>query len=173
MADGRSSISCDSFDAQARMTTMNTHDPYDLERFVRAQVGVYETALAEIQAGRKRSHWMWFIFPQFAGLGKSPTSQHYAIRSRAEAKAYLAHPLLGARLCACCEAAVAVAVSGRSARDIFGSPDDVKLRSCATLFAATSPQEPVFQALLDVYFAGEPDQRTLQLLAHDSQALHG
>ncbi len=131
---------------------MNANDPYDLDRFVQAQVGVYETALTEIQSGRKRSHWMWFIFPQFVGLGNSPTSRHYAIRSRGEARAYLAHPLLGARLCSCARAAVAV--SGRSARDIFGSPDDVKLRSCATLFAETSPENPVFQELLDVYFAG-------------------
>ncbi len=145
---------------------MNANDPYDLDRFVQAQVGVYETALTEIQNGRKRSHWMWFIFPQFVGLGNSPTSRHYAIRSRGEAKAYLAHPLLGARLCSCARAAVAV--SGRSARDIFGSPDDVKLRSCATLFAETSPENSVFQELLDVYFAGEPDQRTLELLARAS-----
>ena len=145
---------------------MNTNDPYDLDRFVQAQVGVYETALAEIQNGYKRSHWMWFIFPQFAGLGHSPTSRHYAIGSRGEAQAYLAHPLLGARLCDCAEAAVAV--SGRSARDIFGSPDDVKLRSCATLFAETSPENRVFQQVLDVYFAGEPYQRTLELLAQAS-----
>jgi len=100
---------------------MNAKDPYDLDRFVQAQVGVYETALAEIESGCKRSHWMWFIFPQFAGLGNSPTSRYFAIRSRSEAKAYLAHPVLGARLCACAEAAVAV--SGRSARDLFGTPD--------------------------------------------------
>jgi len=145
---------------------MNAKDPYDLDRFVQAQVGVYETALAEIQNGYKRSHWMWFIFPQVAGLGNSPTSRYFAIRSRSEAKAYLAHPVLGARLCACAEAAVAV--SGRSARDLFGTPDDVKLRSCATLFAETAPENPVFQQLLDVYFAGEPDQRTLELLARAS-----
>jgi len=145
---------------------MQTHDPYDLDRFVKAQAGVYETALAEIQSGSKRSHWIWFIFPQFAGLGNSPTAQRYAIRSRGEAMAYLAHPLLGARLRTCAEAAVAVSV--RPARDIFGFPDDLKLRSCATLFAAASPQTPMFQQLLAVYFAGKPDQRTLELLAQAS-----
>jgi uncharacterized protein (DUF1810 family) len=137
-------------------------DPYDLARFVHAQEGVYDEALAEVRSGRKRSHWMWFIFPQLAGLGSSPTSQHYAITSLAEARAYLAHPLLGPRLVACAEALL---VQGRTAREVFGSPDDLKLRSCATLFAAVSPQGSVFHRLLDRFFDGAADQRTLDLLA--------
>src|SRR5438034_9503126 len=107
-------------------------DPYDLQRFVRAQEHDYEEALSEIRSGRKRSHWMWYIFPQFDGLGISATSRKYAIKSVAEAEAYLGHPILGPRLLACCEAALRV--EGRSAHEIFGSPDEMKLRSCATLF---------------------------------------
>jgi uncharacterized protein (DUF1810 family) len=145
------------------MNTNTSNDPYDLNRFVQAQLGVYETALAEIRAGRKRSHWMWFIFPQFAGLGFSATSRHFAIRSREEADAYVAHPVLGTRLRACAEAVLAV--EGRSAREIFGSPDDVKLRSSVTLFAAVSPEGSVFHQVLDRYFGGRPDARTLELLA--------
>jgi uncharacterized protein (DUF1810 family) len=136
-------------------------DPYDLARFVHAQEGVYDEALAEIRSGRKRSHWMWFIFPQVAGLGSSPASQHYAITSLAEARAYLAHPLLGPRVVACAEALL---VQGRTGREVFGSPDDLKLRSCATLFAAVSPQGSVFHRLLDRFFDGAADQRTLDLL---------
>ncbi len=137
-------------------------DPYDLARFVGAQERDYERALAEISAGRKRTHWMWYIFPQIAGLGVSSTAQHYAIKSLAEAKAYLAHPVLGPRLLASAEAAVGV--EGRSATDIFGSPDDLKLRSCATLFACVSPRGSVFERLLAKYYRGERDGRTLQLL---------
>src|SRR5579872_5863827 len=115
-------------------TNTNTAgDPHDLNRFVQAQTGVYDRALAEIRSGKKRSHWMWFIFPQFDGLGFSSTSKHYAIKSIAEAKAYLSHPVLGPRLVECAEAALSV--QGRTAHEIFGSPDDMKLRSCATLFA--------------------------------------
>ena len=139
-----------------------SNDPFDLRRFVEAQASVYHRALAEIQSGRKRSHWMWYIFPQFAGLGFSSTSQHYAIKSLAEARAYLAHPLLGPRLAECCEAALRV--EGRTAREAFGSPDDLKLRSCATLFARVSPAGSVFERLLDKYFAGQPDEKTLVLL---------
>jgi uncharacterized protein (DUF1810 family) len=137
-------------------------DPHDLARFVDAQTGVYDRALSEIRGGRKRSHWMWFMFPQLAGLGFSATAQRYAISSRAEAAAYLAHPILGPRLVECAEAALAV--EGRSAPDIFGSPDDLKLRSCATLFAQVSPAGSVFKRLLDRYYGGEPDRQTLRLL---------
>lgn len=137
-------------------------DPHNLRRFVQAQERDYEQALAEIRSGRKRSHWMWYIFPQIAGLGSSPTSRHYAIESRAEAGAYLSHPVLGPRLWESAE--VALRVEGRSASEIFGSPDDQKLRSCATLFAFASPEGSVFHRLLDRYFQGQPDERTLKLL---------
>src|SRR5437763_20279 len=118
-------------------------DPYDLGRFVRAQEGDHERALAEIRAGRKRSHWMWYVFPQLDGLGSSATSRRYAIKSLAEARAYLAHPVLGPRLLECAQAVVRV--EGRSADEIFGSPADMKLRSCAALFACVSPAGPVFE----------------------------
>ena len=137
-------------------------DPYDLERFVRAQRGHYGQALLEIKAGAKRTHWMWYVFPQLYGLGSSPTSQLYSIRSRGEAEAYLRHPILGPRLIESAEAALAVV--GRSAHGIFGSPDDWKLRSSATLFSLVSPLGSVFHRLLDAFFAGEPDPRTLALL---------
>jgi uncharacterized protein (DUF1810 family) len=137
-------------------------DPYDLDRFVRAQERDYEQALAEVRGGEKQSHWMWYIFPQFAGLGFSPTSQKYAIKSLAEAEAYLRHPVLGPRLVQITEAALAV--QGRSAAQIFGSPDDMKLRSCATMLAQVSPPGSVFHRLLEKYFDGKRDQKTLQLL---------
>jgi uncharacterized protein (DUF1810 family) len=137
-------------------------DPFDLDRFVQAQSSSYEVALGEITRGLKRSHWMWYIFPQFAGLGFSSTSVHYAIKSVDEAKAYLAHPVLGPRLVRCAEAAVAVKIL--SARQIFGSPDDMKLRSCATLFASVSPAGSVFHQLLERYFEGEGDAKTLALI---------
>jgi uncharacterized protein (DUF1810 family) len=137
-------------------------DPYDLDRFVQAQRDDYEQALAEITNCRKQSHWMWYIFPQFDGLGFSSTSKRYAIRSVAEAKAYLAHPVLGPRLTECAEAVMRVA--GRSALEVFGSPDDMKLRSCATLFAQVSPSGSVFDRLLGKYFQGEADDKTLRLL---------
>jgi uncharacterized protein (DUF1810 family) len=137
-------------------------DPYDLERFVQAQERCYEQALSEIRAGQKRSHWMWYIFPQLYGLGSSPTSVRYSIRSLAEAKAYLAHPLLGPRLVETAKAVLAV--EGRSAHDIFGSPDDWKLRSSATLFSLVSPAGSVFEKLLAKYFDGVRDGNTLRLL---------
>jgi uncharacterized protein (DUF1810 family) len=137
-------------------------DPHDLDRFVDAQEGVYEQALGEIRGGRKRSHWMWYIFPQFSGLGVSPMSIRYAIKSVAEAEDYLRHPVLGPRLRECVEAALDV--QGRSAHDIFGSPDDMKLRSCATLFASVSPADSVFHRLIDKYFEGKPDEATLRLI---------
>ena len=139
-----------------------TGDVFDLARFVDAQAPVYETALAEIAAGRKRSHWMWFIFPQLDGLGSSAMAQRFAVRSRAEAEAYLAHPLLGARLRACAQAALDV--PAKSAHDIFGYPDDMKLRSSATLFAAVSEPDSVFHRLIERFF-GTPDDRTLDLLS--------
>ena len=142
---------------------MATTDAHDLSRFVDAQQGVYEIALAEIRQGRKRSHWMWFIFPQYAGLGISLTSQRYAINSAAEAEAYLNHPTLGRRLLECTEALLRV--EGRSAQQIFGSPDDTKLRSSATLFAHVSPAGSVFDQVIDKYFGGERDAKTLRLLS--------
>jgi uncharacterized protein (DUF1810 family) len=141
-------------------------DPHDLNRFVQAQAGVYDRALAEIKSGRKRSHWIWFIFPQLnRKLGASSTSEnykHYAIKSAAEAKAYLNHPILGPRLVECAEAALSV--QGRTALEIFGSPDDMKLRSCATLFASVSQPGSEFDRLLDKYYQGERDSKTLRLL---------
>ena len=140
----------------------STADPYDLGRFLRAQERDFEQALSEIKSGRKRTHWIWYIFPQFAGLGFSSTSKHYSIKSIEEAKAYLDHAVLGPRLLECAEAALAV--EGRTATEIFGSPDDLKLRSCATLFARISPSGSVFERLLEKYFAGQPDEKTLRLL---------
>jgi uncharacterized protein (DUF1810 family) len=135
---------------------------YDLSRFERAQEDDYKQALAEIVSGRKRTHWMWYIFPQVDGLAFSSTSKFYSIKSVEEAKAYLDHPILGPRLLECAEAAVRV--EGRSAREIFGSPDELKLRSCATLFACVSPPGSVFDRLLGKYYGGERDSKTLQLL---------
>lgn len=135
---------------------------FNLERFVEAQQGVYDTALAELRAGRKRTHWMWFIFPQVEGLGASAMAQRYAIRSSDEAAAYLAHPLLGPRLRAC---ATAVAGHGdRAVGDIFDSPDDLKFHSSMTLFADVAPDEAVFQTCLDLFFDGQPDPATLARL---------
>ena len=139
-----------------------TSDPYDLERFVTAQEGVHARALSELRAGRKRSHWMWFVFPQVAGLGLSPTSRAFAINSRDEARAYLEHPVLGPRLVECARAVLTH--PDQSARDIMGSPDDVKLRSSMTLFTVASDSEPVFQQVLDTFFGGEHDARTVALL---------
>jgi uncharacterized protein (DUF1810 family) len=141
-------------------------DPFDLDRFVRAQEGDYERALAEISSGRKRSHWMWFVFPQYAGLGPSEMSQRYAIKSLAEAKAYLAHPILGPRLAEC--AGAVLNLNGRSANDIFGSPDDMKLKSCATLFTLVSPDDSVFHRIIEEYFDGSLDKNTLELVRQDS-----
>jgi uncharacterized protein (DUF1810 family) len=139
-----------------------TDDPYDLSRFVRAQQDDYEAALAEISSGRKQTHWMWYIFPQLDGLGSSSTARRYAIKSIEEAKAYLDHAVLGPRLLACADAALRV--EGRSATEIFGSPDDLKLRSCATLFAYVSPPGSVFERLLAKYYGGNRDGKTLKLL---------
>ena len=147
---------------------MTTDDPYDLQRFVAAQDtgGIYDHATAELRSGRKTSHWMWFIFPQIAGLGRSQMAQAYAITSLAEARAYLAHPVLGPRLTEC--AAILTGLSGRTAAQIFGEVDAMKLRSSMTLFHYAAPGEPVFRQALDQYFAGAPDPATEQrLLAPD------
>ncbi len=136
--------------------------PHDLNRFLNAQHGVHETALAELKRGRKTTHWMWFVFPQVAGLGLSEMSRRYAIASRDEARAYLDHPVLGARLVE--DVAAVAAVQGRSAHEIFGSPDDRKFQSCLTLFEQVASAPEVFAAALDRYYGGERDVRTLEVL---------
>lgn len=136
---------------------------HDLQRFVTAQEPIFETALAELRAGRKRTHWMWFVFPQLRGLGLSPTAERYGLASLAEARAYLAHPVLGPRLAAC--TAAILEIEGQSAHAIFGSPDDMKLRSSLTLFGLASDSgDTLFQRGLQRYFDGKPDQRTLDLI---------
>jgi uncharacterized protein (DUF1810 family) len=142
------------------MTGMKTGDPYDLQRFVTAQEagGTYARVLAELRAGRKTSHWMWFVFPQIAGLGYSPVSQMYAITSLEEARAYMTHPVLGARLIEC--ATILTSLTGRTAEQVFGDVDALKLRSCVTLFRRAAPEEPVFGQVLDQYFGGLPDSAT-------------
>jgi uncharacterized protein (DUF1810 family) len=137
-------------------------DPYDLQRFVDAQDPVLDRVRAELGRGRKMSHWMWFVFPQLAGLGSSPTAREYAISSLDEARAYLGHPVLGPRLVECAE--LVAAIEGRSAAQVFGYPDDVKLRSSMTLFAHAAPDTPVFAEVLDRFFDGEPDPGTLERL---------
>ena len=137
-------------------------NPYDLQRFVAAQEAgrSYDQATAELRRGRKTSHWMWFVFPQITGLGQSPVSRIYAISGLAEAKAYLAHPVLGPRLVEC--AAIVSSLSGRTAEQIFGGIDALKLRSSMTLFLRAAPDEPVFRQVLDQYFGGKPDPATEQ-----------
>ena len=137
---------------------------FDLDRFIAAQAEIYDQALAELKAGRKTSHWMWFVFPQIAGLGRSPTAVFYAIASAAEARAYLVHPLLGARLVECTSLMLGVGERA-SAHDVLGSPDDLKFRSSMTLFAALSPAGSPFAAALDRFFAARPDPATERLLA--------
>jgi uncharacterized protein (DUF1810 family) len=134
----------------------------NLERFVEAQAPIYARALTELKAGRKQSHWMWFVFPQIAGLGHSPMAQHYAIQNLPEARAYLVHPLLGARLRECTQAVMAV--DGKTAHEIFGAPDDLKFHSSMTLFAQAAPDEKLFRAALNKYFNGEDDALTLEKL---------
>lgn len=145
-----------------------TDDPHGLSRFVRAQADHFERALSEIRSGRKCSHWMWYIFPQLDGLGSSSTSKRFSIKSLDEARAYLEHPLFGPRLLEC--AAAVLGVEGRSAGEIFGSPDDLKLRSCATLFACVSPAGSAFHRLLAMHFGGGQDGRTLRLLSIPADA---
>lgn len=138
-------------------------DPHDLARFVSAQDGgVYERALAELRAGRKSSHWMWVVFPQIAGLGHSRLARHYAIGSLEQARAYLAHPVLGPRLVECARALLGV--TGRGAEQILGDVDALKLRSSMTLFARADPDQAAFGAVLDRYYGGEPDPATEQRL---------
>jgi uncharacterized protein (DUF1810 family) len=143
---------------------MPDNDPYNLERFISAQAAIFDTALAELKSGHKRTHWMWFIFPQFEGLGHSATSRYYAIRSREEAGQYLRHPVLGARLVQCAQAVLAL--DGSSALEIFGSPDNLKFRSSMTLFASVAQDEPVFGQVLEKFFDGEWDEMTLNLIGH-------
>jgi uncharacterized protein (DUF1810 family) len=138
--------------------SLSTDDPYYLSRFVRAQQDDFQQALAEIRSGKKRTHWMWYIFPQIDGLALSSTAKHYAIKNIEEAKAYLDHPLLGPRLLECAEAFVRV--EGRSATEIFGSPDDLKLRSCATLFACVLPPGSVFDRLTNTIVASVTEKRS-------------
>jgi uncharacterized protein (DUF1810 family) len=138
--------------------TVSAEDPYDLQRFVAAQEGVYPGALAQLRRGNKTGHWMWFVFPQIAGLGLSAMSQRYAISGLAEARAYLAHPVLGPRLRECAQAVAAHA--DRTAEQIFGAIDALKLRSSMTLFLRADPDEPVFAQVLAQFFDGTPDEAT-------------
>jgi len=140
--------------------------PFDLDRFVAAQEGSYPGALAELRAGRKTGHWMWFVFPQLAGLGRSALSLHYAIGSLDEARAYAGHPVLGPRLREC--AAAVLETSGRSAEDILGGIDAIKLRSSMTLFHRAVPDEPVFRTVLERFYGGRPDPATDALLASEA-----
>lgn len=141
---------------------MNEQDPYNLQRFLAAQAEDYECALAELELGRKESHWIWYIFPQVAGLGHSAMSQEYAIGFREEAIAYLEHPILGVRLQKCCEALLKH--QGKGVQEIMGFPDNLKLHSSMTLFAKISAQGSVFQKVLDVFYAGQMDERTVAFL---------
>lgn len=138
------------------------NDPFDLQRFIDAQSGTFERARAELLAGRKTTHWMWFVFPQIEGLGQSAMAQRYAISSLDEARAYLEHPILGQRLVECTQ--ILSRLEGKSARDVFGYPDDLKLRSSLTLFARAAPDEPVFEQALAKYYDGVPDPMTLERL---------
>jgi uncharacterized protein (DUF1810 family) len=140
---------------------MNPDDPYDLKRFLDAQEGVYERALAELKAGRKRSHWMWYIFPQIEGLGHSPTARHYSIKSMEEARQYLSHPVLGKKLLECTEAVLAL--KGRSVSEIFAYPDDLKFKSSMTLFEKAAAPDSVFSSALERYCHGQRDAATLRL----------
>ena len=135
---------------------------FDLDRFTSAQEQIYQEVLAEIKSGRKQSHWMWYIFPQIGGLGHSDIAKHYAIKNVEEAREYLRHPVLGKRLLECTEALLAI--EGRTASEIFGTPDDLKLRSSMTLFAVISGTDSVFHRVLEKYYWGEKDDRSLQLL---------
>ncbi|HMH15399.1 MAG TPA: DUF1810 domain-containing protein [Edaphobacter sp.] len=135
-------------------------DPYELKRFVDAQEGVYEQACAELRTGRKRTHWMWFVFPQIRGLGSSPTAVRFAISGMEEARGYLEHPVLGSRLCECTR--IVVGVEGRSVEEIFGYPDDLKFHSSMTLFAKAEAEPGIFGRALEKYFGGEMDPETLE-----------
>lgn len=147
------------------MAWVDAPDAFDLHRFVAAQDagGSYRSAVTELRTGRKTSHWMWYVFPQIAGLGQSPASKRYAIGSVAEARAYLTHNVLGPRLLEC--AGILTELSGRTAEDIFGGIDAMKLRSSMTLFRYAAPDEPVFSRVLGQYFGGVPDQVTERLIS--------
>jgi uncharacterized protein (DUF1810 family) len=142
---------------------MTTDDPFDLQRFVTAQEPVYDTVLAELRAGRKRTHWIWFVFPQLRGLGRSATADRFGIASLAEARAYLEHPVLGSRLRECTR--LVQRLEGRSAEDVFGFPDVLKVRSSMTLFARAADDDADFDAVLEKFYDGEPDPATVELLA--------
>ncbi len=137
-------------------------DPFNLQRFLEAQDGVFEEVCAELRNGRKTSHWMWFIFPQIKGLGRSATAEMFAISSREEAAAYASHPILGGRLLACTR--LVNSIAGRSIRQIFGDPDDLKFRSCMTLFGQVCKENRPFLDAVEKYFGGKFDPRTLELL---------
>jgi uncharacterized protein (DUF1810 family) len=141
---------------------MGIADPFDLNRFVEAQESVYSAALTELQAGKKQTHWMWFIFPQIDGLGYSWMARHYAVHNANEARAYLAHTLLGPRLLEC--SAAVLAIDGASMSEVFGFPDDAKLRSSMTLFAQVAGRDSLFARVLDKHFGGQRDDSTLELL---------
>ncbi|MGE5301470.1 MAG: DUF1810 domain-containing protein [Acidobacteriota bacterium] len=141
---------------------MNPDDPHDLNRFLSAQEGVYERALAELKGGRKLTHWMWYVFPQIDGLGYSPMAKRYSIKSVEEARQYLSHPVLGKRLLECTDAVVAL--KGGSVSEIFGYPDDLKFKSSMTLFERIAGSGSVFSSALDRYCNGERDAATLRLL---------
>jgi uncharacterized protein (DUF1810 family) len=141
---------------------VNTDDPYDLNRFLIAQEGIYDRALAELKAGQKRTHWMWYIFPQIDGLGYSPTAKHYAVKSLEEARQYLDHPVLGKRLLECTEAVLGI--RGGSVSEIFGYPDDLKFKSSMTLFEKVAGPGSVFSSALERYCHGGRDPATLRLL---------
>ena len=145
------------------MNDCANNDPHDLQRFVAAQDGVYPRALEELRRGSKRSHWMWFVFPQIDGLGRSEMARRYAIRSREEARAYLRHEVLGPRLRECADALLGV--EGKTADDVMGFPDDLKLQSSMTLFAHVSDLGSVFHRVLEKFYGGSPDAKTLELLA--------
>ncbi|MDQ2753224.1 MAG: DUF1810 domain-containing protein [Bacteroidota bacterium] len=138
------------------------NDTYNLKRFVDGQQTDYNTALKEVKNGRKQSHWMWYIFPQVQGLGFSETSRYYGIKNKEEAEAFLQHPLLGERLISICNALLSL--PNNNANSIFGSPDDLKLKSCATLFASLPNSNPVFEAVLQKFFNGKKDESTLRIL---------
>lgn len=145
-----------------RLNLETAGNPYQLDRYIEAQRGMFEQACSELRRGQKTGHWMWFIFPQIAGLGFSETSRYYAIRSLDEARAYLEHPILGLRLREIC--GIVNGLKGRTAREVFGSPDDMKLRSSMTLFARTREDNAVFVEVLRKYFGGMEDERTLELI---------
>ncbi len=144
------------------MVTDSSADPFDLQRFVDAQETVYDTVIDELRAGHKRSHWIWFVFPQLRGLGRSATAQHYGIASREEAVAYLAHDLLGPRLRECTR--LVLAIEGRSIGEVFGSPDDLKVRSSMTLFARCTDDNADFLGVLDKFYGGAEDPATVERL---------